>query len=227
MIDHRTKVIYIHIPKCAGTSIEEYFCSRTMDWSIPNYKNLIGWCPRRKIHLQHASCWQLLELELVTEEQWSSYSKFAVIRNPWDRALSSYLWLRKFGFTDLPFIRFIRREKPYCNLLENPENPDYRGEHFASQNSFLFVEKSIAVDKVIRFENLKTCLTEYFTELGLKKPFDVHANKTAREYPHYSQFYDEDSIKLLTETYREDIKTWGYWFERLPESSATTDRQSP
>ena len=65
MISHTHKIIFIHIPKCAGSSVEVYFKNKTFDWTKPSYKNLTGWCPKRKIHLQHATSKQLLELDLI------------------------------------------------------------------------------------------------------------------------------------------------------------------
>ena len=64
MISHQHKIIFIHIPKCAGSSIKDYyFNSPQLDWKTPNYDLLYGWCPKRKIHLQHATSKQLLETD--------------------------------------------------------------------------------------------------------------------------------------------------------------------
>ena len=77
MISHKHKFIFIHIPKCAGSSIRDfYFDTPNLDWKIPNYDLLYGWCPKRKIHLQHATAKQILETDLVSRAVWDNYYKF-------------------------------------------------------------------------------------------------------------------------------------------------------
>ena len=96
MISHQHKIIFIHIPKCAGSSIKDYyFNSPQLDWKTPNYDLLYGWCPKRKIHLQHATSKQLLETELISEQVFKTYFKFTFVRNPYDRSYSDYLWVQK------------------------------------------------------------------------------------------------------------------------------------
>src|SRR5690606_31345973 len=96
MISHKLKIIFIHIPKCAGSSVKDYYFNKPkLDWRQPNYELLYGWCPKRRIHLQHATPKELIETELIPKEIWDSYFKFAFVRNPWDRAYSDYLWIQK------------------------------------------------------------------------------------------------------------------------------------
>ena len=67
MISHDHKCIFIHIPKTAGSSINKfYFNAKQLDWTTPNYDILYGWCPDRKLHLQHATPIQLLQTGLIS-----------------------------------------------------------------------------------------------------------------------------------------------------------------
>jgi len=61
MISHKHKRIFIHIPKMGGASIEKLFGIAPFDSNIPDYKNLVGWCPKRKLYLQHATLNELLK----------------------------------------------------------------------------------------------------------------------------------------------------------------------
>ena len=40
-----------------------------------NYDFLYGWCPDRRVHMQHVTAKQMLELELVTYQDWNNYYK--------------------------------------------------------------------------------------------------------------------------------------------------------
>ena len=87
MVSEEFDSIFIHVPKCAGTSINAFLKSNgfTMkslhqekDGSSDNetgrYK--IGAARRLK--------------RAYSEREWSGYFKFAFVRNPWDKVLSSF-----------------------------------------------------------------------------------------------------------------------------------------
>jgi hypothetical protein len=48
--------------------------------------------------------------KVVTEEQWNSFSKVAVVRNPYDRLVSDWHWRKKhhLPLADLSFPEFVR-----------------------------------------------------------------------------------------------------------------------
>jgi hypothetical protein len=78
-ISHINKLIFIHIPKTAGTSIlsiEEHDF-RTMDTrptvGVDRNDHAFGTFAKNKY-----------------KEEWDNYFKFAVARNPWDRFVSSF-----------------------------------------------------------------------------------------------------------------------------------------
>ena len=48
------------------------------DYRTPNYDFLYGWCPKRKLFLQHATVQELLELDLISNKTWNEYYKFTI-----------------------------------------------------------------------------------------------------------------------------------------------------
>ncbi|ETN95796.1 sulfotransferase family 2 domain-containing protein [Zhouia amylolytica] len=213
MICHKSKVIYIHIPKCAGSSIENYFGVHPFDWKTPNYETLTGWCPKRKIHLQHATAKQLLELELVDEKIWNSYYKFTVVRNPWERILSAYFWFNGNKVIKSSFRNFLNKEGLYKKTLTDFSVKEYRGDHLLSQYEFITINDQIMVDKIIPFENLKIDFFELVKNLGLTSFELPHRKERKKAVSHYSHFFNGEDIELIKDKYSLDIQMLKYKYE--------------
>ncbi len=213
MISHEHKIIFIHIPKCAGSSIEKYFRAKWFSWKEPNYDYLLGWCPKRKIHLQHATAQQMLEMELVDEQTWNSYYKFAFVRNPWDRAYSDYFWLMKDLKVKDIFKNYLLKKGQFKHFLTDPSIKEYRGDHLIPQIDFINVNNSIAVDFIGRFESFQNDFNELKFRLGLEKEMLLHEKQSKKLFSHYSHFYNQRSKKLVAEIYLDDISAFEYKFD--------------
>ena len=93
MISHEHKFIFIHIPKCGGTSIERFFKMKL---------------PRQGAHLN-------LKYYKKNTENYETYFKFTIVRNPWDKMVSEYKWMTEFTpvrstrkyFKDMSFPMFL------------------------------------------------------------------------------------------------------------------------
>lgn len=71
MISNKFKVIFIHIPKCAGCSIEKAFNEKLMN---------------------HETAENIYE---KAPNLWNKYYKFTIVRNTWDRFVSMYHFRKK------------------------------------------------------------------------------------------------------------------------------------
>src|SRR5262249_27422070 len=80
MISHEHRCILIHIPRCAGTSIERWICGADW-WTIePETKHLLA-----------------SQARLLYREHWDHYFKFSVVRAPIDRMISCAKYGEHFG----------------------------------------------------------------------------------------------------------------------------------
>ena len=75
MINHKLKSIYTHLPKCGGNSIVQIL-KRYPPWERIGHRTMY---------------WVLKKYEA------ESYYKFTFVRNPWNRLVSSYHYLRSGG----------------------------------------------------------------------------------------------------------------------------------
>lgn len=215
MISHKHKCIFIHIAKCAGSSIESAFGIDVHDNSENNHKNLFGWDSKNKIHLQHATPQELFDMGLISNEIWDAYYKIIVVRNPYDRMLSDYFWISKTKGIKDSFIKFILKKGKYSDVLNNNNSMSYRGDHLNTQVSYFFVNgKKINYDSIIRFETFKQDIENLDIPLFIKaKILNVKLNSSKKPFQHYSLFYDYIRKRIVKTVFQDDLDFLNYSFE--------------
>lgn len=214
MISHKHKCIFVHIPKTAGMSINSFFHPGVkFHYANPDYTRLFGWCPKRKIHMQHATSSQLVETELITEEQWKSYYKFTFVRNPWDRAYSDYLWVQGFSGVKGNFKQYITKSGEFKKIFTNNSSDKYLGDHLISQTDFFDLQGHYELDFVGRFENFAADILQILISLKITEDFKIFQNRSDKRLNDYSKFYTNTNMKLVESKYRADIDKLGYKFE--------------
>ena len=93
-IDRAHGLLFIHIPKTAGTSVEELLDLRG-DWRRENLDTCFGFIQSESLlaqqfsshFLQHLT---LTELQQLFADDVDAWALFAVVRDPWHRLLSSF-----------------------------------------------------------------------------------------------------------------------------------------
>ncbi len=157
--------------------------------------------------LQHLSADDLRRI--LPDETFNKYFKFAVIRNPWDRMLSQYLFDREFKQSgnereeskDFSFDEFDE----YIKALPA----------FLMQEQYRFITDDngqLLVDFVARFEKLGSDFQRVCKKIGISDRYLPHIN-TSR-HTHYSAYYTEDIKQTVQELFAKDIEMFGYQFEK-------------
>lgn len=214
MISHKYKFIFIHIPKCAGTSVSTFLNEgKKLSWKEPNYELIHGYCPKRRIFMQHATADQLLEMESIPENIWESYFKFTFVRNPYDRAISDYNWLKKDQNIKGNFKDYLNSKGVFKKYLEDKGELYYRGEHKYTQTSFFDIEGKLQMNYIGRFETIDSCMVNILNKLGGDKRLIGHENKSDKNLSHYSHYYSNSAKTLIDDIYFEDLKKLNYNFE--------------
>lgn len=181
MIDHRYRCIFIHQRKAAGMTIIKSFGIRgdQPEWHYCNDGVLSSeWRDRPK-----------------------EYFVFAVVRNPFDRAVSSWRYLPP-----------MRRLPLYRALKTCPRDNEYLHSHFTRpQVDTLRENGRLVTDALIRFENLQADFDWVCDQIG--KPRVALPVFNASERPaSYLRAFDWRSRKLAERIYRDDLVTFGYDF---------------
>ena len=196
MINHKYKCIFIHIPRCAGSSVELAIDGR--DWWNVDYK---------KKHLSVVSAKELYK------EYWEDYFKFAFIRNPWSLEVSWYFWKKQF-LNNLTFKEFIKNEDLNKTVKLSSEFDDKKlfniYPNLTNCFDYLQINDEIEVDFVGRFENLKEHLSLISKKLNISIPKLGPVNKTDHE--DFKKYYDDETREIIGKRYKKDIDFFGYTF---------------
>lgn len=182
---------FLHIPKTAGTSI--------LDWLRTNKgnSNIVEW----ETHPKHSELPQ-------------GNTSFTIVRNPWDRMVSAYHYLKKISLpegsswlklNDITEDNFPTFEV-WIKNLHNYKNPDaywFRPE--TPQVEWL--DKPI--DIILRYENL----TEDFKQIQLCFNCNIelpHHYKT--DHLNYRKYYNDNTKSIVEQFNKSDIATWKYQY---------------
>jgi hypothetical protein len=176
---------FIHIPKTAGTAIKHWLCD----------VDEIVMCGNS----------QITKTSIITKRQhkrgWLSEpsEKFTVVRNPYERCVSAYTYLIKENTrvpADTTFEHFVKKY-----VLNKNNNTDT----WRPQVWWLLNKKgSMAVHKIIRYENLEKELQQYFDYYHLLPT----KNKTT--YTNWENYYTNELKQLVFNYYKKDFALLNY-----------------
>ncbi|EBA05438.1 hypothetical protein RB2150_15151 [Rhodobacteraceae bacterium HTCC2150] len=214
IISHGRKYIFVHIPKTGGTSMALALESRAQKDDI-----MIGDTPkalkrRRRLKDVKSSgrLWKHSRLidvyGLISDAEIADFHVFTMVRNPWDRMVSYYNWLKGQGFDNpaviaaktLEFSDFIRDSAVVSSLQQNPYSSYVKDRFGQDQCNFY-----------IRLENLSEDVPKLEKTLGVKiGPLPV-SNQSKRKQD-YRLAYSTADQAWINELCAEDIAQFGYRF---------------
>jgi sulfotransferase famil protein len=225
MISHKHKCIFIHIPKCAGTSIEsalghfDNYSGRGMQdhrsirmiekplispHIFMSKENIFE--ALRSIKYKYSTTINPLNKLTVTRNQFQSYFKFTFIRNPWSRA---YSWYKNIMRDEIHKKNLkITRQLSLHEFLQLYSGKGYLRPQIYWIKNF---SGAIPLDYIGRFENLIGDFQDVSKAIGISQITLPHKIKGSGE--DYREHYDKASIKIIEEVYSEEIKMFDYSFE--------------
>ena len=187
-----TQSIFVHIPKTAGTSV-----------GIALYQN--G-------STGHYGWWEYRDCDPAKYED---YFKFAFVRNPVDRFISSFYYLKEGGKTtsdrhwaDTNLHRFNTHDQLLDEMLSNKKTRStiLSWGHFEPQSSFICNQNGdLMVDYVGKFENIESDFQSICTRLNMKAKL-MHHNPTKTRSRAPSPTPEE--IKAIEKIYKLDQETF-------------------
>jgi chondroitin 4-sulfotransferase 11 len=192
-------VVFIHIPKAAGSSINQAI-----------YGKFMGHI-RAKSILSYAS------------NEIAQLPRFAVTRNPWDRLVSSWRFAKQGGGSGNGVTAGIRNAKSYSHPVFDRFDTfvkDWLCKQslsridgvFRPQSDYVLTESGeLLVDHLGTVEALPKTEEWLSRTLGRNLVFP-HSNRSG-DAVNYREFYDPDLISIVEKLYARDISAFGYQFD--------------
>lgn len=214
-VQHEEKLLFIHIPKTGGSSIND---NENFKWDGLVEKINVN---DRTYNQRHLTANEIIELNLEDAKIFNEYFCFCFIRNPWDRLVSSYFNIGKKYFES--FESYVENAQLINEQYDAGKDPylDERWEHarklivnkfFKPQLDFITYNNEIIIDFIGSFENYK----EDFKKLcdKLNKPCEILHSRSSK-HTHYSEYYTNETKEIVGEIYKRDIDYFNYEFKRI------------
>ena len=216
LIDNTNKIIFIHIPKTAGSSINSLLLSSNFELIFPsvysshNKKHIILRLNKHKYPdyiiveksfseiTDYAHFYNELYSYFLENTIYKNYRRFCIIRNPYDRAVSAYYYKFKEQQMDV---------KTFIHYLENISSEEFKHKdniHLMPQSNFIQNN-----DILIHFEYLQEELKKLQRYLPLDFSKLIHSNQSIGR-KHFLDLFDKKDIEIINKVYKNDFKLLNY-----------------
>jgi len=186
--------LFLRVPKTASTSIVNTI--RSGDKNITYIRT-----GKRLNAIERHNEW--FDLEKVFT--------FGFVRNPWDRAVSSWKFGGNGSEWKMSFIDFCKNLKTLDLFPPDKIAKSSLLLHACEQHPFLICEeKGLKASFIGKFENLQNDFDAICEKIGIPSKTLPHCKKT--KHKHYAEYYDDESRELVAKKYAKDIKYFGYEF---------------
>jgi len=202
------RLLFIHNPKCAGTSIHSALLKQFPDAAVSwgrrydvlddDIKDMAHLTPREAV------------LQFGLEQPFRS---FGIIRDPYTRFMSSYYHFKRWN----PAHESLTPEDLAFDVLDEARiRSDWKFIHFAPQYRFFLEGKRCVVDRIWKFEDLPNAWSEAKREFSIDTDLAAENQRGFR----YQEPMNERLIARINFLYARDFALFGYVPRRAKQHAA-------
>lgn len=207
MISHKNKFIYTRVAKTGSVAIihalRNYVHDLQREYDIEN-------CNYDLCHISSS------DIKKKVPYEFNNYFKWAFARNPWDRLVSIWSMNKQSKHFTCAFPLHIPDFPDFIKSLDDldwmPKKNTYRQ---SNKKYFNYTFGNISdftsgSDFVGKFENLQNDFDFICESIGVPKQTLSWTNKTSHK--HYTEYYNDETRKIVAQKYAKDIESFGYKF---------------
>lgn len=208
--------IFIHVPKAAGTtvtnSLSRYTTYKDLEIGGTHFGEQIQPAYKKRFGIsKHSPASDIRKV--IGKEAWSSMFTFSIVRNPYDRAISTYKFLKKWEGTPEALQKTLNKFNDIndyicSDIWEESDGPDciFRPQTFWLTD--VADREKVMVDFVGRVESLNQDLSYIMSKIEGKEILPKQSPKLNQSLGDYK--LNDVSIEKINITYARDFKFWGY-----------------
>ena len=176
IINHTNKWVFYHLEKTGGTTI----------------RKVLPFDEENKTHMT----------PVEDVGHWQGYYKFCFVRNPWDRMVSWYEYMRDPEKMDdnyetikeMSYLDFLRWRLPVPQQVES-----------------IYQNGKKCVDFIGRFESLQDDF--YIICMVINEEFGILPKINSTKRKPFWEYYCNESKEMMREFFKDDIERFGYKYE--------------
>lgn len=199
-------ILFIHIPKTGGTSIEIYFSTK---YNIPLSNNSLYYMLNEEeqiknnisisTSLQHMTYQTIIKYKDFFNINYDNITIITIVRNPYERTISDLFFYKKITRTSSKEEVFVVLKVYLSETLDNHNIPQYI---FITNDD----KELISNIKILHTETLDNDMIHLgYADFGTFRKYNVTWNK-----PNYYDYLNNDSIQLINDFYDYDFKLFNY-----------------
>ena len=194
-ISYTYNLVFIHIPKCAGTTVEKIIGTSTPDEYFSSWKNI------QKGKLKTSQHFTYLELKNDLDINWDEFFVFSIVRNPYARFVSEYNYRRHIFLKSNDPKSDVGSFLQFANMLKMKVHDRVKrfDGHLETQSSYLNnknneIEKSI---NVFKMEDMSICWNVLEQKTGVCYKHNYWSRKSIYKKP-FQNFYTREIKKIIS-----------------------------
>lgn len=206
MICETHRILFLHIPKTGGTTVERMIWPNHAVSTEADYSTLCGWDDRCG-WLNHLTMAQISDR--CPYHDLAEYLVFTLVRNPWDRLVSEFHWKSSMSGLQIPFCEYVRLL--YFGETEAIQqyyrSPIAFEQHMRPQADYC-LESTEGVVEILRYEHFEH---EVLRTLGkCRVRIEPLPRIRASVHAHYTHYYNGRTIDMVGNIYHDDVERFGY-----------------
>jgi len=197
-ISHKHKIIFVHIPKTGGTSIERFF-GMTNNENMYEMKNIS--IDDVSFSLQHLTPYYLKTWPGLAK-YYDEYFKFVFVRNPYSRVVSEYFWRHRMKTDKINPVHFSKWLRSFYKELDM--------DHKLPQVDYIYLDGKIQVDFVGRVENMNDDFSKILKHIGMNESISLPKDNVTKKTIDKKLLLTKENKEFIYSIYKKDFEQFNY-----------------